>query len=93
MYDDLLGSKRKPDKSKKPKRTPPQKKIKVAKWDIDTYEQKAYCYQCGSTNITVVKDKLANGKLVKRIQCDTCFSEWSEIWNEDGKLVSIGFKF
>jgi hypothetical protein len=92
MYDDLLG-KRKPEKPKPKTFSPPQKKIKVAKWDIATYEKEAYCYQCGSTSITVVTDKLTKGKLVKKIQCNTCFSEWAEIWDENGQLESIGFKF
>lgn len=97
MYDDLLGS-NKPDK-KKPK-MPPQKAIpRTAKWGIEDYEKQAYCYQCGGTSISMLKDKIVGGSgknkgnLVKKVQCNTCFAEWTEVWNENSELVSIGFKF
>ena len=94
MYDDLLG-KREPDKSEP--ESPPKKKKKssgVAKWNIDSYESQPYCYQCGGTHFTVLKDKIsAKRGIIKKMQCDTCFAEWNEVWDQNGKLVSIGFKF
>jgi hypothetical protein len=88
MYDDLLGKRKKP----KPK-VPLKKRTKVAKWSVVTYSKEAYCYQCGETSIRVVSDKITGKKLVKKVQCNTCFAEWVEVWDENGELESIGFKF
>lgn len=93
MYDDLLGEK---DETKKPLCSPHRK---GAKWSIEDYGQLAYCYQCSSTSISLLMDKIvggsgkSKGNLVKKVQCNTCFAEWTEVWNENSELVSIGFKF
>lgn len=96
MYDDLLGNKKKtPEKKERVVAPTP----KSAKWSIEDYEQQAYCYQCSSTSITMLQDKIvggsgkSKGNLVKKVQCNTCFAEWTEVWNENSELVSIGFKF
>lgn len=90
MYDDLLG--------KRDKKTPKKQQVvaptpKSAKWSIEEYEQQPYCYQCSSTDITLIDSKLNKKNLVKKVQCNVCFAEWTETWNETAELISIGFKF
>jgi hypothetical protein len=72
MFEDLI------DQNQKPKN-------KVS-WDIDKYEKKAYCYICGSTKVTVLRDHLTSKTLEKDVQCDQCGAMWREIWDKDIKL-------
>jgi len=90
MYDDLLGKKDK-EKEKKAPRVGPTPRS--AKWSIEEYEDQPYCFQCGGTSISIIDSKLSKLNLLKKVQCDTCFAEWNEVWNEVAELISIGFKF
>ena len=76
MYDDLLG----------PKKKAPKKKPDRIKWDLSEYEEKAYCYNCGSEDFTVVDDRLKSDRMEKDILCNDCGCEWKEVWNKDIEL-------
>jgi len=55
-------------------------------WDIDKYEKKAYCYVCGSTKVTILRDYLTGKTLEKDIQCNNCGVIWKEVWDKNIKL-------
>lgn len=76
MYDDLLG----------PNKKTPQKAKRVF-WDIDEYLEAAYCYNCGSHAVSVIRDQLHSNYMEKDVRCDTCGCEWQEIWDKDIDLT------
>ncbi len=88
MYDDLLGKRKKKEKEK-----PIVKKDSSFKWDFAKYRDEAYCGRCGSTDLTILEDILKNNKLVKTIECNTCFCKWNEIWNKDTDLELESLNF
>ena len=88
MYDDLLGK-----RNKKEEKPIVKKGGSGFKWDFAKYQNEAYCGRCGSTNLTTLNDVLKNNKLVKTIECNTCFCKWNEIWNKDIDLELESLNF
>jgi transcription elongation factor Elf1 len=76
MYDDLLGSKKKG-----------RAKIKRINWDLSKYEDKPYCYNCGSIDdLVIVRDQLKGDSMEKDVKCKYCGCTWREKWDKDIEL-------
>jgi formate dehydrogenase maturation protein FdhE len=65
------------------------KKVQPKKinWDMTKYEKDgAYCPNCGSQGISVIRDQLLSDHVEKDVRCNSCGMEWREVWNKDIEL-------